>query len=259
MHNGPNRASFMWGSSTRNTRIERLWIDVGTQFVRYWRAFFIRLELRHYLDVDKPEHLWLLHILFLDYINEDCAEFQANWNAHPMKTSSNKSPNSTRTGNLLGQVQHRVYINDCQGLHPETIEKYYGVPGAKRVGPAGAGNPQNKQDAEEDDIAEHIRADQGPHIRHDAIEVPDQRNPFSGDPQAETHFFAVLTNVVGQDIIPAGYGVLPEERDEDGYPDVEFLAVGKRMKTQIPVSLASPIWLQRARLWVQALKLLGYF
>jgi hypothetical protein len=37
---GPNRASFMWGSSTFNTRIERLWVEVGSQFARRWRAFF---------------------------------------------------------------------------------------------------------------------------------------------------------------------------------------------------------------------------
>lgn len=29
---GRNRASTMWGDSTRNTRIERLWPEVGSQF-----------------------------------------------------------------------------------------------------------------------------------------------------------------------------------------------------------------------------------
>jgi hypothetical protein len=41
---GPNRRSAMWGPSTRNTRIERIWSEVGSQFARAWRAFFLRLE-----------------------------------------------------------------------------------------------------------------------------------------------------------------------------------------------------------------------
>ncbi|KAF8144087.1 hypothetical protein K438DRAFT_1430207, partial [Mycena galopus ATCC 62051] len=99
--------------------------------------------------------------------------------------------------------------------------------------------------------------DQHPQVRHDAIEVPDHRNPFLGNSDAESHFFSVLAEVIRQEIIPVGYGLLPQEHDEDGYPDVEFLLAGKRMKTRIPVSLAHPIWAQRARLWVQGLSVLS--
>jgi len=38
---GLNRASFMWGPSVFNTRIERLWVEVGRRFVRQWHAFFL--------------------------------------------------------------------------------------------------------------------------------------------------------------------------------------------------------------------------
>jgi hypothetical protein len=31
-------------SSTHNTRIERLWVEVGTQFAQRWRGFFSQLE-----------------------------------------------------------------------------------------------------------------------------------------------------------------------------------------------------------------------
>lgn len=81
---GLNRASFMWGSSTSNTRIERLWVEVGVQFARPWKAFFLRLERLHHLDRENAAHLWLLHFLFLDTINDDCKLFQSHWNSHPI-------------------------------------------------------------------------------------------------------------------------------------------------------------------------------
>ncbi|KAF7343727.1 hypothetical protein MSAN_01953300 [Mycena sanguinolenta] len=173
-------------------------------------------------------------------INADCAEFQATWNAHPMASNNtfNKSPNDVR---LLGQARFGVYRDDCEGLHPETIEKYYGVDGAERVGQSGAGNPQDEE--EPLSLEERIGLEQDPQIRHEAIDVPDHRNPFTDDAHGENLFFSVLADVVKQDIMPAGYGLLAEEWDNDGYPDVEILKVGKRARKEIEVSLAHPIWL----------------
>lgn len=81
--------------STHNTRIERLWVEAGTQFARPWRAFFIRLERLHNLDCNDPAHLWLLHRLFLDEIAEDCERFRQDWNSHPISgpDTNNCSPN----------------------------------------------------------------------------------------------------------------------------------------------------------------------
>lgn len=91
---GHKRASFMWGSSTHNTRIERMWVEVGSQFARAWRAFFFRLEDLHGLERKNPFHLWLLHYLFLDLINQDCNEFVESWNAHPISGAGHdRSPN----------------------------------------------------------------------------------------------------------------------------------------------------------------------
>ena len=73
---GLDRASFMWGSSVFNTRIERLWVEAGQQFARAWWAFFWRLERLHLLDRSNTHHLWLWHFLFLEAINSDCLEFQ---------------------------------------------------------------------------------------------------------------------------------------------------------------------------------------
>ncbi len=59
-------------------------MEVGSQFARQWRAFFTRLEQVHFLDRKNQQHLWLLHLLFLDEINKDCRKFQDDWNHHPI-------------------------------------------------------------------------------------------------------------------------------------------------------------------------------
>lgn len=80
--------------SMRNTCIERMWVEVGSQFVRSWRAFFQRLERIHFLDVQNSEHLWLLHLIFLDDINDGCAHFCERWNAHKIsREGKHKSAN----------------------------------------------------------------------------------------------------------------------------------------------------------------------
>lgn len=91
---GIHRASFIWGSSTHNTQIERLWVEVGRRFAHSWRAFFFRLERIHCLDRKDKTHLWLLHHLFLQSINEDCSRFKEDWNCKPISGEpSDLSPN----------------------------------------------------------------------------------------------------------------------------------------------------------------------
>ncbi|KAG1907985.1 uncharacterized protein F5891DRAFT_938969, partial [Suillus fuscotomentosus] len=83
-----------WTSPTRNLWIEHLWVEVGTQFARRWRAFFTRLENHHRLNPHSPSHIWLLQTLFLDEINQDCSDFWAEWNCHPIHgpDTNDKSP-----------------------------------------------------------------------------------------------------------------------------------------------------------------------
>ncbi|KAF8131304.1 hypothetical protein K438DRAFT_839559 [Mycena galopus ATCC 62051] len=104
---GLGRASFIWGSSTNNTRIERLWVEVGSQFARRWRAFFYRLEALHGLDRSNPRHLWLLHFLFLDRINADCETFRAEWNCHPISGKGHDQSPECKTECMWMNV--RVY------------------------------------------------------------------------------------------------------------------------------------------------------
>lgn len=81
-------------SSTHNTHIECLWVEVGRQFGQRWRAFFYQLEVLHCPDRSNRHHLWLLHLLFLDMINNDCESVQQEWNVKPISGEGHdQSPN----------------------------------------------------------------------------------------------------------------------------------------------------------------------
>ncbi|KAJ7730649.1 hypothetical protein B0H14DRAFT_2409566, partial [Mycena olivaceomarginata] len=253
-------------SSTHNTRIERLWVEVGSQFARRWRAFFYRLERVHGLDRTNPHHLWLLHLLFLDDLNEDCATFQEEWNAHPISGEGHdQSPNDMF---FLGQTRDGVYIDDCAGVHPNVVSQYYGVHGPVRepaAGETGAGQlndeaiPQVAADQELDeddweDLEERIEGAHAANFHHEAVAVPKHANPFSGE--AAQVFEAAFEQVQAANVIPGGYGLLEEEWEDAGYPSFEILKSG-RSKKELRIALPDFIWRPRAILWGQALDVLN--
>ncbi|TDL17105.1 hypothetical protein BD410DRAFT_816580 [Rickenella mellea] len=86
--------SYIWGRSVHNTRIERLWFDVTQGFGKKWKQFFILLETNHRLDPERNEHIWLLHHLFLDAINQDALDWAEAWNSHTLEIQGgrNRSP-----------------------------------------------------------------------------------------------------------------------------------------------------------------------
>ena len=75
-------SSEIYYRSVHNTRIEPIWYDWTTQAGSWWVNFFVLLEERGGLDVDQPNHLWLLHKLFLNALNAHIVEFVQMWNDH---------------------------------------------------------------------------------------------------------------------------------------------------------------------------------
>ncbi|KAJ7628783.1 hypothetical protein FB45DRAFT_748447, partial [Roridomyces roridus] len=234
--------------STRNTRIERLWVEVGSQFARRWRAFFYRLEAIHNLDRSNHTHLWLLHRLFLPMINADCADFQAEWNSHPIsRAGHDQSPADML---LLGQLTNGIYVDDCVGVDVESIREHYGIHGPARrraPGQAGAGHLLD----EDDESVGHIEAATDHHFHEEPASVPKYKNPFSDEDLPI--FDAALAEANRQQILPPGYGIRQEEWEEGSYSASEFLTCGRKGGKRLEVALPNTIWLPRAQLWVRGL------
>lgn len=104
---GLNCASFVWGPSVFNTRIERLWVELGRYFGRPWNAFFRHLEALHQLDRKNTHHLWLVHHIFLSEINAACDDFAEVWNNKALGTAAGgQSPNVRQVFRFNIRLQH---------------------------------------------------------------------------------------------------------------------------------------------------------
>ncbi|KAJ7705165.1 hypothetical protein B0H14DRAFT_3645903 [Mycena olivaceomarginata] len=211
----------MWGSSTRNTRIERLWVEVGTQFARGWRAFFTRLGRLHHLDRKNPSHLWLLHRLFLFAINDDC--------------------------------------NPLDGIHPNAINRYYGVEGARRRrshGETGAGHASDDEGALGDDSDDEGFEPDPVEELENQIQADQAQKCSTRTSKSSKTRVPLLQIVLSQpDQQPEGYGILPDEWQEEGYSEVETIRTVTNGK-ELVVVLPRNDWFPRAVQWVQALDLL---
>jgi hypothetical protein len=100
----------------------------------------------------------------------------------------------------------------------------------------------------EEDINNQVRNQ----VHEKAVKVPHQENPFSSQEDLDA-FHHALTAMEDGSIVPDGYGILPEEWDEDDYPNFEIIRTGRRGTKQLRISLPDEIWRPRAEQWVQGL------
>ncbi|KAJ3762574.1 hypothetical protein EV360DRAFT_92379 [Lentinula raphanica] len=89
---GPNSLWHHDGHHLHNVRIERLWVDVSNYISQHWHDLFTQLEEQHQLNINNPNHIWLLHHLFMDTINNSLAFWVEGWNCHRISQRRGDGP-----------------------------------------------------------------------------------------------------------------------------------------------------------------------
>ncbi|KAN0094640.1 hypothetical protein V8E55_002927 [Tylopilus felleus] len=168
------------------------------------------------LNPQNPHHLWILHVLFLPAINQDCRDFRLEWNCHPIDSidTNLKSPTDLR---FLGQTEFGVYQDDCEGAGHPTDEE---VSGDEEDGHTAA------------HIADLVNRQQQQNVNEDVVFVPSHRSPFT-DPEDEATFFGMLNQAIGHQIIPDGFGLRPDEWEDGHYPIFETIRLGRRRSKEL--------------------------
>ena len=98
---------------------------------------------------------------------------------------------------FLRQTQFGVYDeDDCEGVHPDMIQQYYGTTKTRihrHANQTGAGHPPEEYD---NDLVGEVIEDQDPNIRHDAIPTVSSPAIFNFSFSSLYDLFAPLTHTL---------------------------------------------------------------
>lgn len=86
-HNDQNQglSSYRYGSSTRNTRIERFWRELRRMCGQTWMDLFKLMTDDGSLDTSDNLHLECVRFCFIHLINQDLFGIVRHWNEHPIR------------------------------------------------------------------------------------------------------------------------------------------------------------------------------
>ena len=111
-HNG-DASCVVVGSSTHNTRIERLWRDVHRCVLRPFGDVFRTLEQEEVLDPLNEVDIYSLHYCFQPRIKCCLAKWQESWNNHQVSTERNATPYQLY---ITGLLSSNTIPQTCQPL-----------------------------------------------------------------------------------------------------------------------------------------------
>ncbi|KAJ7062379.1 hypothetical protein C8F01DRAFT_1057336 [Mycena amicta] len=175
---------------------------------------------------------------------------------------------------LLGLVENGIYHDDFENEHPAVLEQFYGADGpdlpdngqlsddeyTDEVVEGAEDSDESEFEFAEDDedtnnIANTIEEAYGQNFHPEPVSVPKHECPFDGDDEFQL-FVDTLEQATSMNLVPQGYGMLPDEWDDDEYPSYGIIKSGRRGAKRMRVSLPDHVWRPRVEMWTRALDIL---
>ena len=133
----------------------------------------------------------------------------------------------------MGQIEHGVYIDDMEGVDPDTISRYYeNNDQAQEDQTASSRNTHSSHSGSESESAtseDHngaLIAERQSRLAQnfnseDSVQVPSSESPFTEEDLEAFRLALSAVNMAG--FVPNGYGLLEDEWESGSYPTVETL------------------------------------
>ena len=159
---------------------------------------------------------------------------------------------------FLRQTQLGIYSeDDCEGVHPDTIQEYYGTTqdcAEHQIGQTGAGHPPEELDDNciEIGLINDVVQGQDSNIRHDSIPTANHEAPPMS-PESLALFLDCLATLWDHDQgdllhLAASRPIM--------WDLMEVMRVGCLRQKELVISLVDAAWERRALLWLAATRIL---